>query len=515
MADVIAEFSKLLAFLLVVGTVVVAILVINHQRQKQQATEQRAQEAESAKEAAEARAREAEEARRQAEAAGQIILRPEEPPHYTSEVESSAEGYFGPKRLSGSTARVGVLDQFTRAKIEKHGRNLTAGTDYQERVEAEEGDRIHWRLRYQNVGHTPIPAAEVVIKDVLAGPARYIKGSARFYLNNGDHPLDVPAEVADEILSQLHAGRALKLSDLPGAPNELAGRSSLYLVYDCVMGLGEPIDIGEIFVEVPKTEAERQREAQEAEEKRLREKQAAEAEELRKQQEQEAAERARREAEEKRLREEEEKRQRDAREAEEKRLREAKEAERNRRMEIIEALAQETGHQPSESKIREMLEWDNFSERTVRNYLTRKVVTEEIVSACEALGVLPQRSWDLSLLVVYEKATSQQIAEMLKDGKDPEQIKHAFSGEEKIVEATTGAANNQAYVDAKQTVTEIAAEAGYAPDLVGESSFHEKIHTYSERLSAAAGTPDYDGIIHQVRQDFAAVVRTAKMAKEI
>lgn len=177
--------------------------------------------------------------------------RPTPKPEIEPSIVNTARGWYGSHPVGSSQAEVVVLPGFSRVYLEKQVKNLTTGGDYTSRVEAEDSDTLRYRIRYQNRGLTPQSADRVLIKDTLEEQVIYVAGSARFFINNSDHPIDCPEEAADEIIKQLHKGNVLRMSDIPGAPASLP-KSSLYLTYDTEVGDAEDIgDIGEEFVRIP------------------------------------------------------------------------------------------------------------------------------------------------------------------------------------------------------------------------------------------------------------------------
>lgn len=175
---------------------------------------------------------------------------------YVGTIIDTTRGWYGKHPTGPIQARVNILRGFSRVGFERHVKNLTAGGDYASRVEAEDGDNIRYRIRCQNHGLTPKSADRVLIKDTLEGQVTYVVGSTRLFINNSDHPIDCPKEAADEIMRQLHEGKVLRMSDIPGAPTSLPKNSSLYLTYEVEVGDAEDIgDIGEEFVKIPTTSA--------------------------------------------------------------------------------------------------------------------------------------------------------------------------------------------------------------------------------------------------------------------
>lgn len=170
---------------------------------------------------------------------------------YIGTIINTASGWYGKHKLEPSRVEVDILRDFSRVDLEKHGKNLTAGGDYAAVVEAEESDIVRYRIRYRNRGLTPKPANRVFVKDTLQGSATYVPGSGKFFINNCDRTIACPTDATDDIVRQLHEGKVLRMSDIPGAPETLP-QGSLYLTYEVEVGDGEDIgDIGEEFVTVP------------------------------------------------------------------------------------------------------------------------------------------------------------------------------------------------------------------------------------------------------------------------
>lgn len=440
---------------------------------------------------------------------------------YAGTIYITASGWFGKHKLTPRLVQVNILRGFSRVNLEKHGKNLTAGGDYVSRVKAEDSDIIRYRIRYQNRGLTPKPANRVMIKDIMEGTVTYVPGTIKIFINSCDHPIDCPTEAADEIIRQLHDGKVLRMSDIPGAPSTLP-KGSLYLTYETEVGSAEDTgDIGEGFVVIPKTPTAEETDQAESEpeepivlDAEQNQPRREEFEELKQKVESLSASPSKQnivldispglletlinlsnqEAPESVIASEktegpkptDETAGAEARGELEGKVVETspEEREKQRRLKMINKIAKEVVYSPSDRDVTRMLGFSNFTEDGIRYYIKRLKAKHEIYDACDKIGITPggRGPWDLSILVVNEKATPKQIAAALKANKTPEQIKEVFSRSENgILEAET--VSNEAYQEAQKEVLGITQEIGYTKEVADS----EAISRWSRNIAPCEG----------------------------